>query len=108
MVGIPSAFAGPSEIVVIADETDAGRPRRHRRDRAGRARPQRPGVAHHLVRRRSADAVDAAIAELVAASPRRAEIESTFAEGGYAVLVDAPAQADRGRQPHRPRAPRSS
>ena len=40
-----------------------------------------------------ADAVDDAIAKLVAASPRRAEIESTFAEGGYAVLVDSPAQA---------------
>jgi histidinol dehydrogenase len=29
----------------------------------------------------------------VAASPRRAEIESTFAEGGYAVLVDSPERA---------------
>jgi histidinol dehydrogenase len=42
---------------------------------------------------RAADAIEEAIAGLVAASPRRAEIESTFAQGGWAVLVDGPAQA---------------
>ena len=35
----------------------------------------------------------AAIDRLVAASPRRADIEATLAEGGYAVLVDGPEQA---------------
>ena len=40
-----------------------------------------------------ADAVSAEVARLVAASPRRAQIESTLAEGGYAVVVDGPEQA---------------
>jgi histidinol dehydrogenase len=40
-----------------------------------------------------ADAVSAAVAELVAASPRRAEIESTLTDGGYAVVCDGPEQA---------------
>ena len=48
----PSAFAGPSEVVVVADDTTARRARRDRRDRAGRARPRRPGLADHLVTRR--------------------------------------------------------
>ena len=39
------------------------------------------------------DAVDAAIARLVATNPRRADIEATFAEGGHAVLVDSPEDA---------------
>jgi len=38
-------------------------------------------------------AVTDAVTRLVAASPRRAEIESTLAGGGYAVLVDGPEQA---------------
>jgi histidinol dehydrogenase len=37
--------------------------------------------------------IDAAIAEQVAAAPRRADIEATLAEGGYVVLVDGPEQA---------------
>jgi histidinol dehydrogenase len=37
--------------------------------------------------------VVAAVAELVPASPRRAQLESTLAEGGYAVLCDGPEQA---------------
>jgi histidinol dehydrogenase len=40
-----------------------------------------------------ADAVVAAVAELVPASPRRAQLEATLAEGGYAVLCDGPEQA---------------
>ena len=40
--------------------------------------------------------------------PARADIEATLADGGYAVLVDGPEQADGGRQRHRPRAPRAA
>ena len=56
-VGVPSAFAGPSEIVVVADDVRPGRRRRHRPHRPGRARPGRPGLAHHLGAA-VADAVD--------------------------------------------------
>ncbi|MBA3955953.1 MAG: histidinol dehydrogenase, partial [Acidimicrobiia bacterium] len=38
-------------------------------------------------------AVTAAVARLVEASPRRAQIESTLGEGGYAVVVDGPEEA---------------
>src|SRR5690606_41304146 len=40
-----------------------------------------------------ADAVTAAVAEIVPASPRRQHLEPTLAEGGYAVLCDGPEQA---------------
>ncbi|HLH28596.1 MAG TPA: histidinol dehydrogenase, partial [Acidimicrobiales bacterium] len=40
-----------------------------------------------------AAAVDEAVERLVARSPRRADLESTLAGGGYAVLVDGPGQA---------------
>jgi histidinol dehydrogenase len=40
-----------------------------------------------------ADAVTEAVARIVPASPRRAQLESTLAEGGYAVVCDGPEQA---------------
>ena len=92
VVGIPSAFAGPSEIVVVADESTPV-------DFAAidvivQAEHGPNGLAWLITwSAEVAAAVDDAIAKLVAASPRRAEIESTFAEGGYAVLVDSPEQA---------------
>jgi histidinol dehydrogenase len=92
VVGIPSAFTGPSEIVVIADETTPV-------DFAAidvivQAEHGPNGLAWLITwSPEAADAIDEAIARLVAQSPRRAEIESTFAEGGYAVLVDSPERA---------------
>ena len=92
VVGVPSAFTGPSEVVVVADETapvelaavDVIVQAEHG-----------PGGLAWLVTwsEPTADAVAAEIAEQVAASPRRREIESTFAGGGYIVLVDGPEQA---------------
>ncbi len=92
VVGIPSAFTGPSEIVVIADDTTPV-------DFAAidvivQAEHGPNGLAWLITwSPDAADAIDDAIDKLVAASPRRAEIESTFAEGGYSVLVDSPEQA---------------
>ena len=40
-----------------------------------------------------ADAVAAAVAEIVPRSPRREHLEATLAEGGYVVLCDGPEQA---------------
>jgi histidinol dehydrogenase len=91
-VGIPSAFAGPSEIVVIADETTPV-------DYAAidvivQAEHGPNGLAWLITwSEPAADAIDDAIAKMVAASPRQAEILSTFASGGYAVLVDSPERA---------------
>jgi len=91
-VGVPSAFAGPSEIVVVADGSVAA-------DLVAvdvvLQAEHGPGGLAWLVTwdEAVADAVDAEIAAQVARSPRRADIEATFAEGGYAVLVDGPDQA---------------
>ncbi len=92
VVGIPSAFTGPSEIVVIAD--DSTPVEFAAIDVIVQAEHGPNGLAWLITwSPDAADAIDDAISKLVAASPRRAEIESTFAEGGYAVLVDSPAQA---------------
>ena len=91
-VGVPSAFAGPSEVVVIADDSIAV-------DLAAvdvilQAEHGPGGLAWLITWDEAvADAVVAEIEAQVAVSPRRADIEATFAEGGYAVLVDGPEQA---------------
>jgi histidinol dehydrogenase len=91
-VGIAAAFAGPSEIVVIADESAP----------VGFAAidvivqaEHGPGGLAWLITwdEAVADAVTDEVARRTAASPRRAEIESTLAEGGYAVVVDGPEAA---------------
>jgi histidinol dehydrogenase len=92
VVGVPSAFAGPSEIVVVADATT---PAAYAAvDVVVQAEHGPNGLAWLVTWDPAvAEAVDAAVAERVAASPRRADIEATFAEGGYVVLVDDPAHA---------------
>ncbi len=87
VVGIPSAFTGPSEIVVIADGTTPVELAAI--DVIVQAEHGPNGLAWLITwSADAADAIDDAIAKLVAASPRRADIEATFAEGGYAVVVD--------------------
>jgi histidinol dehydrogenase len=91
-VGIPSAFAGPSEVVVIADDTT--NVTHAAIDVIVQAEHGPNGLAWLITWSPDvADRIDEAIAKLVAASPRRSDIEATFAEGGYAVVVDGPAQA---------------
>jgi histidinol dehydrogenase len=92
VVGIPSAFTGPSEIVVIADDST---PVAYAAiDVIVQAEHGPNGLAWLITwSEAAADAIDETIAKMVAVSPRRAEIESTFAEGGYAVLVDSPERA---------------
>ncbi|HRW37813.1 MAG: histidinol dehydrogenase [Acidimicrobiales bacterium] len=92
LVGVPSSFPGPSEVVVIADGSAPV-------DLAAvdvilQAEHGPGGLAWLISWDEAAlDAIDAEIAAQVAVAPRRGEIESTFAEGGYAVLVDSPEQA---------------
>ena len=87
-VGVAAAFAGPSEVVVLADDTVP--PDFAAVDVILQAEHGPDGLAW-LVAWDDAviDAVADAVARLVAAAPRRAEIEATLAEGGYAVLVDS-------------------
>ena len=92
VVGIPAAFAGPSEIVVVADHTaDAV----HAAIDIVVQAEHGPGGLAWLVTwdGPTADAVDAEVAAMVAASPRSATIVSTLEAGGYAVVVDGPAEA---------------
>jgi histidinol dehydrogenase len=91
-VGVPSAFAGPSEIVVVADETTPAR--FAATDIVVQAEHGPHGVAWLISW--SPDAVDeiaAQVAAIVADAPRRADIEATLGEGGFAVLVDGPERA---------------
>jgi histidinol dehydrogenase len=91
-VGVPSAFAGPSEVVVVADATAPVQAAAV--DVVVQAEHGPAGLAWLVTWDEAvADAVSAAVAELVAASPRRAEIESTLTDGGYAVVCDGPEQA---------------
>jgi histidinol dehydrogenase len=92
VVGLPAPFAGPSEVVVVADDTtpvswaaiDVVVQAEHGPD----------GLAWLITwSEGAADAISAEVARLVADSPRRSDIEATLGEGGYAVVVDGPEQA---------------
>ena len=94
IVGVPSAFAGPSEVVVIAD---------------GSAPPELVAVDLIVQAEHGPDGMtclvtwDPAVAEAVAAevataaaeAPRRAEIKATLTSSGYAIVVDGPEAAAR-------------
>ena len=92
LVGVPSSFPGPSEVVVIADGSTPA-------DLAAvdviLQAEHGPGGLAWLISwdAEALDAICDEIAAQVAVAPRRGDIESTFAEGGYAVLVDSPEQA---------------
>lgn len=91
-VGVPSAFAGPSEVVVVADAgTD---PRWAAVDLAVQAEHGPDGMAWLISwSQETIEAVDGALWDLLARSSRRAELEATLASGGVAVLVDDADQA---------------
>jgi histidinol dehydrogenase len=92
LVGVPGAFAGPSEVVVVADATVPAEWAAV--DVVVQAEHGPDGLAWLVTWSEPvADAVSTAVARIVAASPRRADIEATLDGGGYAVLVDGPAQA---------------
>jgi len=92
LVGVPSAFAGPSEVVVIADATVPAA--WAAMDVVLQAEHGPDGLAWLVTwDEQVADAVVAAVAEIVPRSPRRQHLEATLAEGGYAVVCDGPEQA---------------
>jgi histidinol dehydrogenase len=91
-VGVPSAFAGPSEVIVIAD--DSAPPALAAVDVILQAEHGPGGRAWFVTWDEAvADAVLAEIEAQVAVSPRRDDITSTFASGGYLALVDGPESA---------------
>ncbi|MGH9303346.1 MAG: histidinol dehydrogenase, partial [Acidimicrobiales bacterium] len=87
VVGVPSSFAGPSEVVVIADETT---PVDHAAiDVIVQAEHGPDGLAWLVTwSSETAARINERIGELVATSPRRAAIETALRDGGYAVIVD--------------------
>ena len=92
VVGVPSSFAGPSEVVVVGD--GSLRPQLAAIDVVLQAEHGPDGLAWLITWDEAyADLVIAEVTRIVEASPRRAEIESTLREGGYAVVVDGPEQA---------------
>ena len=87
LVGIASGFAGPSEIAVIADETAS--PEFAAADLLTQAEHGPSGRAWLISQSEKVlRNVEQALAEQVAASPRRSEAEATLNESGYGVLVD--------------------
>ena len=92
VVGVPGSFPGPSEVVVVADDTtpvdyaaiDVIVQVEHGPDSVG-----------WLVTwsEETADRIEAAVARMAAASPRRAVIEANLVANGYTALVDGPEQA---------------
>ncbi|CAN5537979.1 histidinol dehydrogenase [soil metagenome] len=91
-VGVPSAFAGPSEVIVIAD--DSAPAALAAVDVILQAEHGPGGRAWFITWDEAvADAVEVELASQVAASTRRGDIEATFAAGGHLALVDGPAQA---------------
>ena len=92
VVGVPGSFPGPSEVVVVADDTtpvdyaaiDVIVQVEHGPDSVG-----------WLITwsEEAADRIEAAVARLAAGNPRRAVIEANLASNGYTALVDGPEQA---------------
>lgn len=86
-VGVAAAFAGPSEIVVVADRSVD--PRFAAVDVVVQAEHGPGGLAWLISDDEpAAQAVVAELERLVAAAPRRTDIEATLDGGGYVVLVD--------------------
>ncbi len=92
IVGVPSAWAGPSEVVVVADDTTPAAWAAI--DVVVQAEHGPDGLAWLVTwSPEAADAIEVEVDLLVAASPRRADLEATLGSGGYVALVEGPAQA---------------
>lgn len=91
-VGVPSAFAGPSEVIVVADGTV---PASYAAIDVALQAEHGPGGLAWLVTwdERVAKEVEAELERIVEASPRRADIEATLGRSGYSVVVDSPEAA---------------
>lgn len=87
VVGVPSSFAGPSEIVVVGDHTTT--PDYAAIDVIVQAEHGPDGLAWFVTwSEDAANAVEESVETLTAQAERQAEIESTLSQSGYCVLVD--------------------
>jgi histidinol dehydrogenase len=92
VVGVASAFAGPSEIVVVAGP--GAPPEFVAIDLVVQAEHGPDGLAWLVTWDETLLAeVSSEVDRIVAASPRRADLEATLARSGIACLVDAPGAA---------------
>jgi histidinol dehydrogenase len=92
IVGVPSAFAGPSEICVVTDGN--ADPRYVAIDLMVQAEHGPDGLSWLIAYDEAAvDAVEAAMRDLLAVAPRREDIEATLAVGGHVALVRDGSQA---------------
>lgn len=92
VVGVPNAFAGPSEVVVVGD---ASAPAAYMAiDLAVQAEHGPDGLAWLVTwSPEVAEEVDRALESVVESSPRRSDLESTLRRNGYVALVDGPQAA---------------
>ena len=92
VVGVPAAFAGPSEVVVVADGTV---PAQYAAiDLIVQAEHGPDGLAWLIAwDPDAANAVEKAVAELLSDAARRDDIAATFSRSGHIVLVDGPQSA---------------
>lgn len=92
LVGVPSSFAGPSEVVVVADGSSD--PELAAIDLILQAEHGPDGLAWLVTWDESvADRVIGALEPLVERAPRRADIEATLTSSGYAVVCESATQA---------------
>jgi histidinol dehydrogenase len=92
VVGVASAFTGPSEVVVVAGPDTPVELAAI--DLVVQAEHGPDGLAWLVTWSEAvADGVTAEVDRIVRDSPRRADLEATLAGGGYAVVVDGPEQA---------------
>ena len=92
LVAVPASFAGPSEVVVIADESVP--PTYAAIDLVVQAEHGPGGLSWLLCwSAEVAERVSAEVARLVEAAPRKADILATLDGNGFAVLCDGPDQA---------------
>ncbi|HAZ56110.1 MAG TPA: histidinol dehydrogenase, partial [Acidimicrobiaceae bacterium] len=91
-VGVPSAFAGPSEVVVVADSTV---PTAFAAIDIVVQAEHGPGGLAWLITwdEEVSDAIEAEVDRIVAAAPRRDDITATLDDAGWSVLVDGPDEA---------------
>ncbi|MGH9155035.1 MAG: histidinol dehydrogenase [Acidimicrobiales bacterium] len=91
-VGVPGSFPGPSEVVVVADDTTPVEPAAI--DLIVQVEHGPDSVAWLITwSEAAAAAIEAAVARLAAESPRRPVIEANLAVNSWTALVDGPAQA---------------
>lgn len=91
-VGVPSAFTGPSEVAVVADASTV--PAHAAVDLVVQAEHGPDGLAYLITwDEGAAERIEAEVRRITTESPRRAEIKSTLARGGYTVIVGGPDQA---------------